>query len=47
MENVSNYWPDFQFTNGEMHELDIENHENQCKSDLNRYALRVALMHSK
>jgi hypothetical protein len=47
MENVSRHWPDFQFTNGEIHDLDIEHYENQCKGALNRYALRVALMHSK
>jgi hypothetical protein len=29
VENVSRNWPDFQFTNGEIHELDIEHHENQ------------------
>lgn len=37
----------FQFTNGKIHDLDIENSENQCKGAFNRYALRVALMHSK
>ena len=49
MENVSRHWPDFQFINGEIHDLDIEHSEekNQRKYAVNRYALRVALMHSK
>jgi hypothetical protein len=42
MDNVSRNWPDFQFKNGEIHDLDIEHYENQLK-----YALRVALMHDK
>jgi hypothetical protein len=47
VENVSRHWPDFQFMDGEIHDLDKEHSENQCKGALNRYALRVALMPSK
>jgi hypothetical protein len=44
---VLRYWPDLQFINGKIHDLDIEHSKNQCKGTLNIYALRVALMHSK
>ena len=47
MENVSRHWLEFQFNNGDIYDLDIKHSENQCKGVLNRYALRVALMHSK
>ena len=47
MENKSRHWLEFQFIGGEIHELDIERSENQCKGALNRYALRVAHFHSK
>jgi hypothetical protein len=47
MENVSRHWPDFQFTNSEIHDLDIEHYVNQWKDAVNRYALRITLMHSK
>jgi hypothetical protein len=47
VENVSRHWIDFQFTNDEIHNLDIEHYENQWKDAMNRYALTIALMHSK
>jgi hypothetical protein len=47
MENVSRNWLYFQFKNGEIHDLDIENYENKWKDEMNIYALRVTLMHSK
>ena len=37
----------FQITNAKIHDLDIENYENQWKDAMNRYALTIALMHSK
>ena len=46
MENVSSHRPNMQFTNGEIHELDIDNFENQCKGALKIYVSRVSLMQS-
>ena len=37
----------FPIMDGEIHDLDKDHSENQCKDALNRYALRVALMPSK
>jgi hypothetical protein len=47
VKKVSIHWPDFQFMDGEIHELDKDHSKNQCKGALNRYTLRVALMPSK
>jgi hypothetical protein len=47
VEKVSRHWPNFQFMDGEIHDLDKDHSENQCKGALNRYTLRVALMPSK
>ena len=47
MENVSRHWPDFQFMDGEIHDLDKDYFENQYKGALNKYALRIAIMHGK
>jgi len=45
--HVSRIWPDFQFMDGEMHDLDESHSGNQCKGALNKWALRVALMPGK
>jgi hypothetical protein len=47
VENVSRHWQDFQFMDGEIHDLDKDHFENQCKGAFNRYTLRVALRPSK
>jgi hypothetical protein len=48
--SVWRMWQDishtFQFINGEIQDLDIEHYKNQWKDAMNRYALRVSLMHS-
>ena len=36
VENVSRHWPDFQFMDGEIHDLDKDHYENQCKGALNK-----------
>jgi hypothetical protein len=45
--NVSRNWPNFQFMNGDIHDLDKDHSKNQYKGALNKSALRVALMSSK
>jgi hypothetical protein len=47
MESVPRLWPHFQFTNGKIHDLDIENYENQWNDVVNKYAFRISLIHSK
>jgi hypothetical protein len=36
VENVSRHWSDFQFMDGEIHDLDKDHYEYQCKGALNK-----------
>ena len=36
VENVARHWRDFQFMNGEIHDLDKDHSENQYKVALNK-----------